>query len=114
MSYEIKTIPPFDKDVKRLYKRYRSLLDDIEQLIVDLQQNPLMGADLGHGVRNIRLAIKSKGGGKSGGARVIAYTDIVVEVEEGTIYFLALYDKADQDTISDKEIKKLLKEAGFK
>ena len=113
MSYKIKTIPPFDKDVKRLYKRYRALLDDIKQLINELQINPLIGADLGHGVRKIRLAIKSKGGGKSGGARVIAYTDIVLEIEEGTIYFLALYDKADQETISDKEIKRLLKSAGI-
>lgn len=114
MSYKIKTIPPFDKNVKKLYKRYRSLLDDIKQLIAELQENPLIGVDLGHGVRKIRLAIKSKGGGKSGGARVITHTDIVMEINEGTICFLALYDKADQETISDKEIKALLKDAGIK
>ena len=74
MSYKIKTIPPFDKNVKKLYKRYRSLLDDIKQLIAELQENPLMGVDLGHGVRKIRLAIKSKGGGKSGGAPIFRNT----------------------------------------
>ena len=46
MSYKIKTIPSFDKDFKRLYKRYRSLPDDIKQLVEDLQINPLMGVDL--------------------------------------------------------------------
>jgi hypothetical protein len=112
MSYRISTIPPFDKDVKRLHKRYHSLADDLKQLTDELQQKPLVGADLGHGVRKIRMAIKSKGGGKKGGARVITYMNIVLEIEEGDIYMLALYDKADQDTISDKEIKRLLKEAG--
>lgn len=48
MSYKIKTIPSFDKDFKRLYKRYRSLPDDIKQLVEDLQINPLMGVDLGN------------------------------------------------------------------
>lgn len=37
-----------------------------------------------------------------------------MEINEGTIYFLALYDTADQETISDKEIKALIKEAGIK
>ena len=37
-----------------------------------------------------------------------------MEINEVTIYFLALYDMADQETISDKEIKVLLKEAGIK
>lgn len=81
--------------------------------MVELQKNPFIGADLGHGVRKIRFAIKSKGGGKRGGARLITHTDVIVGIEEGTIYFLALYDKADQETISDKTIKMLLKDAGI-
>ena len=48
MSYKIKTIPSFNKNFKRLYKRYRSLPDDIKQLVKDLQINPLMGVDLGN------------------------------------------------------------------
>ncbi|MBW1619900.1 type II toxin-antitoxin system RelE/ParE family toxin, partial [Empedobacter falsenii] len=53
----------------------------------------------------IRLAIKSKGKGKSGGARVITH----LFIENETIYLLSLYDKSEQDSISDKEIKALLK-----
>ncbi|MBO4871308.1 MAG: type II toxin-antitoxin system RelE/ParE family toxin [Muribaculaceae bacterium] len=114
MSYEIKTIASFDKDFKRLFKRYRSLVDDIKNLVNELQSNPFMGADLGHGVRKIRVAIKSKGGGKRGGARLITHTDVIVGINEGIIYFLALYDKGDRETISNKEIKALLKESGIK
>ncbi|MBW1619816.1 type II toxin-antitoxin system RelE/ParE family toxin, partial [Empedobacter falsenii] len=53
----------------------------------------------------IRLAIKSKGKGKSGGARVITH----LFIENETIYLLSLYDKSEQNSISDKEIKDLLK-----
>lgn len=42
-------------------------------------------------------------------ARVITYTAIV-NVEEGVITLLTIYDKAEQDTISNQEISILLKE----
>ena len=53
----------------------------------------------------IRLAIKSKGKGKSGGAGGITY----LFIENETVYLLSLYDKSEQNSISDKEIKDLLK-----
>lgn len=114
MSYRFRTIPSFDRDLKHLGKRYPSLREDMLDLAKQLQNNPLMGTDLGHGVRKIRLSIQSKGKGKRGGARVITHADVMLEVGEGTICFLALYDKADQETISDKRIMYLLKEAGIK
>lgn len=48
----------------------------------------------------IRIAIKSKGKGKSGGARVITH----VQVFENNVFLLAIYDKSEQKDISDKEI----------
>lgn len=114
MSYQLRTIPTFDKELKRLSKHYRSLKSDILQLGKELQDNPLIGADLGQGVRKIRLAIKSKGGGKSGGARVITHTEILTEMTDGIVRFLSIYDKSEQSTISDKRIQQLLKEAGLK
>ncbi|WP_322970395.1 hypothetical protein [Faecalibacter sp. LW9] len=53
------------------------------------------------------MAIKAKGKGKSksGGERVITH----LFIENETIYLLSLYDKSEQDSISDKEIKALLK-----
>ena len=77
MSYTIRTIESFDRELKRLAKRYRSLKTDILQLGKELQINPFIGKELGKGVRKIRLAIQSKGGGKSGGARVITHTEIL-------------------------------------
>ena len=110
MSYKIKSAASFDKDFKRLLKRYVSLPDDLKLLVKELKKNPAMGTSLGHGVHKIRMAIKSKGGGKSGGARVITYVNVVIDTEEGSVYLLAMYDKSDQDTITDQAIKDLLKQ----
>ena len=64
-----------------------------------------MGTDLGAGVHKARLAITSKRRGKSGGACIITYTDIIVDIEEGDVYLLTMYDKAKQSSITDKKIK---------
>lgn len=114
MSYKFRTIPSFECDLKRLAKRYPSLKEDMFRLKEQLQENPRMGTSLGRGVHKIRLSLTSKGKGKKGGARVITHADVMLEVKEGTICFLALYDKGDQETISEKRIKNLLAEAEIK
>lgn len=43
------------------------------------------------------MAITSKGKGKSGGARIISY----VFTQDEEIYLLSIYDKSEQDSISD-------------
>jgi len=68
--------------------------------------NPKLGTSLGKNCFKIRLAISSKGKGKSGGARVI--THLIVTVTDETLYLLKIYDKGDQETISDTELKYLL------
>lgn len=65
----------FDKDLKKLHKKYKSITKDYVQFLADLEANPLLGTDLGNGVRKVRLAITSKRKGKSGGARVITFND---------------------------------------
>ncbi len=97
----------FKKQVKRLVKKYRSLPDDLEALESELALNPFAGVDLGNGVRKVRLAVKSKGKGKSGGARVITYL-IAAFGDEIDISLLTIYDKSEKSSISDAEIKALL------
>lgn len=113
MSYRLRTIPSFDRDAKRLAKRYHSLRDDLSKLAHELQKNPMQGTDLGSGIRKIRLAIASKHSGKRGGARVIVHVELLAKTDNGTICFLALYDKSAQSNISDKTIRQLLIEAGI-
>ena len=111
MRYRIKSSESFDKEVKRLAKRYRSLIDDVRGLCVELLANPTLGTDLGGGLRKVRMRIASKGRGKSGGARVITYT---VVMDETTINLLYIYDKADRDSVSATEIEELLRKNGLR
>ena len=104
MPYFIKTIPQFDREIKRLTKKYASLKRELKDLIEELKENPEKGIPLGNSVFKIRLAIASKGKGKRGGARIITY----FKTEQGNIYLLSIYDKGEKDSISDGEIQKLL------
>ena len=77
MNYRIVLDDSFEREVKRLSKRYASLKADLANLCQQLYANPHLGTDLGGGLRKIRMAITSKGRGKSGGARVITFTVVV-------------------------------------
>lgn len=104
MNYSVKTIPKFEKNLKKLAKKYPSLKTEYIQLINSLKENPEQGTVLGKNCYKIRLAIASKGKGKSGGARVI--TNIVIA--DTTVYLLTIYDKSDKDSLTNKELKELL------
>jgi mRNA-degrading endonuclease RelE of RelBE toxin-antitoxin system len=102
----IETYHRFEKELKRLIKKHPSLLPSLRQLNEELLENPFIGQSLGNGCYKIRMAIPSKGKGKSGGARLITH----VHIEGETIYLLSIYDKSEKENISDKEIQKILKD----
>lgn len=112
MKYKLKTQLTFEREAKRLGKRYPSLKADILSLGKDILMNPHLGTDLGGGLRKIRMAITSKGRGKSGGARVITFT-VIVAVDETEINLLYIYDKAERENISSHEIEELLRKNGL-
>jgi mRNA-degrading endonuclease RelE of RelBE toxin-antitoxin system len=104
MSYEIVAIPNFRKELKKLAKKYPSLKEDFGVLLESLEVNPLQGVSLGNNCYKIRMAIASKGKGKSGGSRVITF----VKISQTTVYLLSVYDKSEKENISDSELKELL------
>lgn len=104
MSYNVLTIPPFDRQLKRLVKKFPSLKTEYAQLIESLEAGPVQGAALSNNCYKIRVAVKSKGKGKSGGTRVIAH----IQVVESCVFLLTIYDKSEQEDITDKEIIYLL------
>ena len=109
MNFEILTTPRFERSFKTLMKRHRSLKSDLCQLISSLEQDPLQGDELCPGVRKLRMAIKSKGRGKSGGARVITYT-VVVNASAGRVYLIDIYDKADYSTVDVAVLQQIIDE----
>jgi mRNA-degrading endonuclease RelE of RelBE toxin-antitoxin system len=105
MIYSVLSVPPFDKQLKRLVKKYPSLKKEYAELINSLQQHPDQGTSIGNHCYKIRISMASKGKGKSGGSRVITYLQVV----HHAVYLLAIYDKSEQADIEDKDLKTLLK-----
>jgi hypothetical protein len=70
-----------------------------------LSDNPVQGAPLGNYCYKIRLAIRSKGKGKSGGTRVISFVQVIKE----EVLLLSVHDKSDRETITNEELKQRLK-----
>ena len=104
MSYSVNTIQPFDKQLKRLVKKYPSLKKELYQLGESLKTDPFQGTSLGNHCYKIRLAIASKGKGKSGGARVITH----IFISQKTVFLLSIYDKSEQVNIDNKELLELI------
>lgn len=105
MNFKVSSIPLFDKQAKKLAKKYPSFKNDFAELIESLSASPLQGKALGNNFFKIRLAIASKGKGKSGGARVVTFVKII----QTTIYLASIYDKSEKTTITDKELEQIFK-----
>jgi len=105
MSYKVKTLSVFERQAKRLMKKFPSLKKEIRKLIDELKEEPEKGNYIGHNCYKIRLAIESKGKGKSGGARVITHLVFMND----TVYLLSIYDKSDIENLTNKEILELIK-----
>lgn len=112
MNYKINVLYPFERELKRLGKKYHSIKNDYATLLEELYNNPNAGVSLGSGIRKIRMAIGSKGRGKSHGARVITVT-VIVDMEETEINLLFIYDKSERDNITPREIRSLMAEIGL-
>ena len=115
MKISVRLTKGFSRQAKPLLKKYHSLASELAQLENDLQVNPKLGSPLGQNSFKIRLSVKSKGKGKSGGLRVISHleNEIISTIEilddEIIIYLLAIYDKSDTATITENELRNLIK-----
>jgi len=105
MNFNVKTTSVFERQAKRLMKKFPSLKMEILELINELKKKPEKGISIGDNCYKIRLHVASKGKGKSGGARVITH----FVFKDDTVYLLSIYDKSDIENLSDKEILELLK-----
>ena len=104
MSYKVIATDPFARKLKRLSKKYSSLLSDLSKLVKELEENPTMGISLGNNCFKIRISISSKNKGKSGGGRIITF----VKTKNEIIYLLDIFDKSEQANISNQELKLLI------
>lgn len=119
MKVIVKITQSFKRQVKPLLKKFNSLSQELSQLETELIENPKLGKALGHDLYKIRLAVRSKGKGKSGGLRTISYIDAeilgVIEDDGKNIIvnLISIYDKSETASISEKEITELIKKIQY-
>ncbi len=107
MKFEFVETAIFEKELKRLSKKYKSLKEDILNLKNHIEQNPNLGIDLGNGFKKIRMSITSKGKGKSGGARIVTQ-NVIIAQNEHKVIMVILWDKSEIDSVDVKILKHFL------
>jgi len=109
MNLTIKALESFKKDVKKLFKKYKNIPNDLKKLQEELQSNPKAGIELGNNCYKIRVINSSIPKGKSAGFRVVYY---FID-KYGVIYLMNIYSKSDLENISDEKILEILKDNGL-
>ena len=105
MNYKIETIPRFEKDVKKLKKKFPKIKSDLVNFVNQLLLNPKMGIDLGENIFKVRIPNSSIPTGKSGGFRIITYYK-----KDSILYLVTIYSKTEQDNILTDKLKRIIKE----
>ena len=109
MSFKVKTVPNFEREVKRIFKKHHGIKSDLLKLVNDLETNPELGAHLGQNIYKIRLSISGTNKGKSGGARVITYVVVIDKI----VYLTEIYLKSYHSTVNIEDVIQRLKDAGI-
>ena len=108
MTSRVETTSRFNRESRRLIRKYRYLKDEQNLLKSQLQQGDRPGvriAGTGYDIKKVRLPNRSASRGKSGGFRVI-YQD-----KSGVLVLLLLiYSKTERSDIPDDVIRRLITE----
>jgi mRNA-degrading endonuclease RelE of RelBE toxin-antitoxin system len=109
-SVKIDLTPEFQRNLRNLAKRYRSIRSDIQLVIQDLETGNFVGGRItgvgeDYDVLKVRVRNRDIQKGKSAGYRLI------YQVESPTsVLLLSIYSKSDQADIATQEIWKILAE----
>lgn len=104
MNYKVLITSRFEKELKKLSKKFPSLKMEFSQLVSTVSNQPEFGTFMGNNSYKIRLAISSKEKGKRGEGRVITY----IYHSDNTVYLLSIYDKSEKEDLKDSELKELI------
>jgi hypothetical protein len=109
MKYKVFVTENFQKEAKKLLKKYASLKNELLELEKNLSAGLINGTAIGGKAYKIRLAVKSKNKGKSGGLRVITYIELDLIIREQTnVYLLSIYDKSETGNITKIELYRII------
>lgn len=110
MKVTIGYLDEFKRGAKALRKKYPSFQSDYDTFLKELEADPFGGEPLGHHTYKYRMAIASKGKGKSGGSRVLTYNIQQQPEDEVLVTLMTIYDKSDISNVSDNYIRALVQQ----
>ncbi|WP_414530605.1 type II toxin-antitoxin system RelE/ParE family toxin [Nodularia chucula] len=105
---QVEVTAKFQRNLRSLVKKYRSIRHDIQPIIQQLQSGELPGdqvSGVGYTIFKLRVKNSDIQKGKSGGYRLIYYVKISTK-----IILVTIYSKSDQEDISAAEIQQILAE----
>lgn len=105
---QIEASPTFNRNLRNLAKKYRSIRKDIQPIIEQLEQGEVLGdqiPNIGYSVFKLRIRNSDTQKGKSGGYRLIYY----VKTSDGII-LLTIYAKSEQVDIAPNDIQSIITE----
>ncbi len=105
---QVEASPTFNRNLRTLAKKYRSIRNDIQPVIEQLEQGELPGDQIpgvGYAVFKLRVRNSDTQKGKSGGYRLIYY----VKTATGII-LLTVYAKSEQVDIAADGIQSIITE----
>ena len=101
---EIEYSDTFLKEAKKLAKKFKNLKKDLQEAVDDIEKRNDFGVFLGSNLYKKRIKNSSIPTGKSGGFRII-----LLLKEEDYIVLLSIYSKTDLETLSDDELRELVR-----
>jgi mRNA-degrading endonuclease RelE of RelBE toxin-antitoxin system len=105
---QVEVSPTFNRNLRALAKKYRSIRNDIQPVIEQLEQGELPGdqiPDIGYAVFKLRVRNSDNQKGKSGGYRLIYYVKTEV-----AIILLTIYTKSEQVDIAADDLRSIIAE----
>lgn len=100
----VKYSDTFLKEAKKLSKKFKLLKSDLKKAVEEIDSKNDLGVYLGFNLFKKRVKNSSIPTGKSGGFRIIIYQQI-----EDTIILISIYSKTEKETLSDDELRHILK-----
>jgi mRNA-degrading endonuclease RelE of RelBE toxin-antitoxin system len=98
----------FQRNLRKLAKKYRSIRQDVQPIIETLQSGELPGdqvSGVGYTLFKVRVKNSDIQKGKSGGYRVIYYLKTSTN-----IILVTIYSKSEQEDITAEEIRDIITE----
>ena len=103
MNFE--TVSRFDKEVKKLSKKYNLIKEDLNNFVVDFDNIHKEATSIKNNLYKVRLSNSNKNKGKRAGYRIYYYLQI-----NDTVYLLIIYDKLQIESINENTLNQYIEE----